>query len=102
MWDLAPVAPKKLDVPYPLEQNWLGLESDDVAVAWKAHWALVQGEEKSVAYLKDRLKPVRFSKAGPIGPLIKKLDSPVFAIRQRATKDLQKLGPSAEPELKRR
>ncbi|HWY88319.1 MAG TPA: hypothetical protein VNX28_16525, partial [Gemmataceae bacterium] len=100
VWDLAPVAPNKLDMPTPLEENWLGLESEDVAVAWKAHWTLVQGEEKSVAYLKDRLKPVRPTKVGPIGPLIKELDSPVFAIRQRATKDLETLGPAAEPELK--
>jgi len=100
VWDLAAVAPKKLDMPTPPEENWRGLESEDVAVAWKAHWALVQGEEKSVAYLKDRLKPVRPTKVGPIGPLIKELDSPVFAIRQRATKDLETLGPSAEPDLK--
>jgi WD40 repeat protein len=100
VWDLATVAPKKLDMPYPLQENWLGLESEDVAVAWKAHWALVQGEEKAVAYLQDRLKPVRPTKVGPIGPLVKELDSPVFAIRQRATKDLETLGPSAEPELK--
>src|SRR5207253_4660360 len=72
VWNVASVIPKAWSGPRPaLDENWLALESVEAPVAWKAHWALVQGEAHTVSYLKERLKPVRPPVVRPVRPRLK-------------------------------
>jgi WD40 repeat protein len=102
VWDVSSVAPKDEagSLP-PLEESWLGLDSAEPPAAWKAHWALVQGGPQAVGFLKERVQPARAVRARPIGPLIKDLDHAQFVIRQRATRELERLGRLAEADMRK-
>jgi hypothetical protein len=93
----ASAAPLPVQVP-PL---WDDLASDDPIKAFKAMCALASAPKVTLPSLKDKLQ-----KLAPIEPLqisrfIGDLNNPQFAIRERATQDLEKYGPLVEPELKK-
>lgn len=63
-----------------------------------AVWALVEQPKPALAWLKDRLKPVKDD--ANIAQLIADLNSKQFAARQRATQELERLADVARPALR--
>jgi WD40 repeat protein len=87
--------------PVKPEAAWEALAGEDAAKAAQAGWVLVSVPEQAVALLGERLRP-----AAPVDPqrlarLIADLDSDKFAVRQRASADLEALAEAALPALRR-
>jgi hypothetical protein len=78
---------------------WADLAATDAGTAQRAIEALAVCRQ-SVGFLKARLKPeVPKGNLRRIAELIKELDHDRFAVRERATAELEKLGPLAAPAL---
>jgi WD40 repeat protein len=90
LWDLQPHG---VEVTGTLEQLWHDLAGDDSAAAYQAMWALAKQADKSVAFLADKLRPVR-SLVDP--DHVAKEDSPDE--RQRI-KELKKLLAEKDPTV---
>jgi hypothetical protein len=84
-----------------LEALWLELGSDDKAKAQHAITALVEEPGQTVPFLKERLKPVPQPDARYLAGLIADLSDARFAVRERATRELDGLGESVESVLKK-
>ena len=82
-----------------IEVLWNALATDDFAKAYRAQAAMVAGGEKTVAFLREKLKPVPAQDEGRIAKLIADLDSDDFATRDKASKELLGLGSRAEVAL---
>jgi WD40 repeat protein len=82
-----------------LEALWSGLESVDAAQAYQAMGTLVVAGPEPVAFIQQKLKS--FPSAERIARLIADLDSNQFAVRQKASAELENLGDWAEPALKK-
>jgi WD40 repeat protein len=83
---------------------WLALADDDAAKAYQAMRTLMTSPRQAVALIQDHLRPV--PPVPPVPPkritqLIADLDSDHFAVRDKASRELARLGPLAEPELKK-
>jgi WD40 repeat protein len=101
IWDVAGVVPPVASPgPMSLNQSWQQLASNEPALAWKAHWTLVAASAEAVSFLKQQVRPAVLADLRDLPQKIKDLDSPHFAVRQRAMKDLQRLALDAEPGLR--
>jgi len=85
-----------------VEGLWADLAGADAGKAYRAIWALARAPEQSGRLLRAKLRPV----AGPADPrrlahLIADLDDDLFAVRQKASAELGKLGEVAEGPLRR-
>src|SRR5262249_35817299 len=67
----------------------------------RAIWTLAAATEQAVSLLRERLRPAIAADARRIAPLLADLDSDSFATRERATKELQKMGEAALPALRK-
>jgi hypothetical protein len=85
--------------PAEVEARWAALAGDDAGKAYRAVWDLAASGQ-SVPFLRTHLKPAPAVDAGRIARAISDLDSPNFAVRSRATRELEKLGDLAEPALR--
>jgi uncharacterized protein (TIGR03067 family) len=86
-----------------LEEIWRELGSEDAYAAYRAVLALVQSPEQSVPFLKEhlhRLGPLSVQEQQQIAMLIRELDVPAFAARDKAMKELENYGELAKPALK--
>ncbi len=98
---LAARAPRALK-PAELEKYWADLAGDDFIRLRQRAWTLVRSPGLTVPFFKHKLRPAQ----APVDPrkvarLIADLDNDQFAVRDRARKDLEKLGESAAPLLRR-
>jgi hypothetical protein len=82
------------------ERCWKELARDS-ATAYRALAGLVSAPNAAVALLGERLKPASAADTARIERLIAELDSEVFATRERATRELEKLGEAAEDALRK-
>jgi WD40 repeat protein len=80
-----------------LEALWTDLAGKDAAQAYRAIRALVAAPEASVPFLGQHLRPVV---TPDLARLIADLDAEAFAVRERATRELEKLGRLARPGLR--
>jgi hypothetical protein len=71
------------------------LSAEDAAAAYRAVQALSADPARSIPYLRQRLHPVAAIDDKHLTRLITDLDSDHFEVRDRATKDLEKLGEQA-------
>jgi WD40 repeat protein len=85
--------------PPQLDALWGDLEGEDAARAGESIWKLIAGRQ-TVAFLKEHLHPVSAPDARLVAGLIADLDGSDFAVRQRATRQLEKLGERAVPALR--
>jgi hypothetical protein len=104
LWDLA-VLDKKRSLPAR------ALSGKDLAALWEelaveegnrtsqARNALVQGRDTTVAFLQERLKGALLVDTEKLARYLADLESDQFAIRQKATEELEKLGNLAGPAL---
>jgi WD40 repeat protein len=89
-----------------LETAWDNLTAEDARRAYQAMRTLVAAPERSIPFLRDRLRPVAAAEAEDDDPkriarLIADLDSDDFATRNQAAKELARLGTLAGPALRK-
>jgi hypothetical protein len=102
VWDLIGVAKRTVrsQRAADLDRFWSDL-CGDAASAYAAIWALARNPEQSVPYLKNKLRPPAPADSKELAALIADLGSPNFAVRDRASRALEKLGEAAEPGLRK-
>jgi WD40 repeat protein len=79
---------------------WNDLAGDDVAKARRAVDRLGRDPEAGTTLLGEKFKAPAAPADVDIPALIRDLDNPAFAVRERATRRLREVGPAAEPALK--
>jgi hypothetical protein len=79
---------------------WAELAGEDAAKAYAAVWALANAPDDAVPFLRGRLRPVSGPPDNQVRALIGKLDSPGFAAREEAEKELRELGDAVVPALR--
>jgi hypothetical protein len=83
----------------PLAAFWEELGNEDYRRAHQVMGSLVAHPQEGVAFLKSKMTPLKGAK--PIPQLIQDLDSAKFKVRARAAEELQKLGWTALPALRK-
>jgi RNA polymerase sigma factor (sigma-70 family) len=102
IWDVArrheerPARPGEAE----LEGLWRALADDDAEKADRAACTLAATAGQSVPFLGRRLRPARVAESERLARLIGDLDDDEFAVRERATGELGRLGEQAEPALR--
>jgi WD40 repeat protein len=95
VWD---VAEEKKEGSEPNVQSkelralWDDLGRDDAMKAYQAIWRLAATPKQSVPFLQKQLKPVPPVEPKRLAQLVKDLGSDHFPTREKATRDLEKLG----------
>ncbi|HLN33186.1 MAG TPA: sigma-70 family RNA polymerase sigma factor [Gemmataceae bacterium] len=97
IWDLVPAHADGSDT---VASWWADLASDDARRAYAAIWRLSETPEPALALLRQHLRPVPEPDASKIRQCIEDLDSKGFAVRQKASKELEALGDAALPALR--
>jgi hypothetical protein len=86
--------------PAEIDRLWKDVGHEDAVVRQPAVWALGACGGTSVSYLADRVTlPDVAAVEKRIATAVADLDSPRFAVRERAHRDLTTLGPTALPQL---
>jgi hypothetical protein len=87
-----------------LDKLWADLASADEATSTRAILALAAAPKDSIPFLRDRLKPVKVD-ADRVAKLVKQMESPKFAEREAASRelaaDVEYLGRFAKPALEK-
>jgi RNA polymerase sigma factor (sigma-70 family) len=78
---------------------WQDLAGPDAVKAHRAITMLSAAGERVVSFLQERLQPATAVDAQRIGRLLDNLDSNSFAVREKATRELEALGEVAEMHL---
>jgi WD40 repeat protein len=88
--------------PASLEALWEDLAGEDACPAYAAIGDLAAVHEQAVPFLKARLQPAVAAATDPqVGRLIADLDDDQFGVRERATRELARLGRLARPALRK-
>lgn len=80
---------------------WNDLAGKDAARAYQAIWTLVNSPKSALTLLKSELEPVERIPAERIRQRIANLGSSQYAVRVKATADLEVIGEQAVPELRK-
>jgi hypothetical protein len=86
--------------PDELESLWLDLSGSDAGRAYRAIWKLAVGPRQGVPFLKRRLTGPPTSDEKRLAKLIGELDDDRFSVREKASQELEQLGPKAERALR--
>jgi RNA polymerase sigma factor (sigma-70 family) len=101
IWDVTLPAPQLGEVgEKEVAAWWDDLASTDAARAWAAVWRLAEAPDASVPFLRRQLHPVTEADEKQVRQDIADLDSDTFAVRQKALRHLEHLGPAAGPALR--
>jgi RNA polymerase sigma factor (sigma-70 family) len=100
VWDLAEACGAHLGVPSSgrLEDLWSDLGAAATR-AYRAVWQLASAGKQAVPFLRQRLRPIPALDRQQISRLLADLDSKQFPVREKATKELEKLGDLVGPFL---
>jgi WD40 repeat protein len=83
------------------EACWTALAEKDAAKAYRTMCQLIAAPSDALAVLRSHLKPVPVVEEARIAKLIANLDANEFAVREKATEELRKLGELAEPAMRK-
>src|ERR1043165_5449057 len=83
-----------------LEALWSDLADADAGKAYRAIWAMALAPEKTVPFLKDRLRAAT-SDRKQIDKLVRELGNETFAVREKAIAELELLSGAPEETLKK-
>jgi RNA polymerase sigma factor (sigma-70 family) len=101
VWEVkGPSRPAAEPAPADLERHWLELAGGDAAAASRAIGSLAAAPDQAVPFLDGKLQPVRPAESKATARLLTDLDAEEFAARDRAAKELERLGEAAEPALR--
>jgi hypothetical protein len=81
-----------------LEKFWGELAGDNATAAYQVLWTLAAAD-KTVALFREKLQPARPG-GERVAKLLANLDSKTFKVRENAFRELKKMGPVIEPELR--
>lgn len=103
IWDVRGL--RQIPQPRPvagkgLEHAWAALAENDAARAYQAIADLIAVPEEAVPFLQQHMKPPSAPDPQRLAQLVAELDSEEFAVRQKATDELQRLGDAAEMALR--
>jgi HEAT repeat protein len=84
-----------------MESLWRDMGASEPGTAYRAMWALAAAPTSALPWLADHVKPVAEVPGPHLARLIKELDDPRFAVRQKAAADLADLHELAEPALRK-
>jgi len=106
VWDLTGRLTNKDCSGRPLSEKeltarWEILAGNDATTAYRAIQALAAAPAQAVPYLSQYLRPMPRVDQKHIDDLVKELESPQFAVRQRATQELEQLEELAIPGCQR-
>ncbi len=106
IWDVANLVNRPLPaVAKPTEAElrhwWDELSEANPDEAYKAVWRFVAAPEQALSFLASSLQPARPSKPVDVARLIDDLDSDKFQVRERASRELKKLGDTVEDALQK-
>jgi WD40 repeat protein len=106
VWDLTGRMPDgrwrtERQAPGQLAAAWEALAGADGRAASAALWQLAADPEGTVALLRQRLRPVYAADGAKLAELVGELSSERFTVRERADKELARLGEVAEPVLRK-
>jgi hypothetical protein len=87
--------------PRDLEDGWAALASRDAVKSYRGMWALAADAQHTVPFLRERLRQPAPADGEHLARLIAELDGKRFAVRQRASAELEKLGEVAELALRK-
>jgi RNA polymerase sigma factor (sigma-70 family) len=99
VWDVTSV-PEKDATSTDRQTLWAALAGSDAARAYKAMCSLI-ADQSTVTFLRQQLHPVPVPDGTRITRLIADLDNDRFAVRDRATRELEKMGDLSEPALRK-
>ncbi|MGH7224821.1 MAG: hypothetical protein ACRELF_16480, partial [Gemmataceae bacterium] len=104
-WDVAGVTHRKRPHAAPLAKRewqalWDDLAKDDAVRAYAAMVRMAADGSMTIAALKERLRPVRPVDPKRLAHLLQELDSDAFAVREAASRELEKLGDMARPAVR--
>jgi hypothetical protein len=83
-----------------LEQLWADLAVEDAAKSYEAIWALAAAPAQAVPLIVQRVQPDEPVNENQVRQWVRELDDENFRVRERATKELGRLGDAAEPFLR--
>ncbi len=84
-----------------LEAEWADLTGDDGFKAYKAVWALASDPRASLPSVREILQPVKPADEKRIAQLVKDLDADDFAVREKASEELEAIGEPAAKALRK-
>jgi RNA polymerase sigma factor (sigma-70 family) len=84
---------------HDLDRYWTNLANEDTSVAYEALCKLVAAPNQSVPLLATHLKPISAVSSETISKVVADLDNDDFGVRERAVKELERLGDLAVPCL---
>jgi hypothetical protein len=84
-----------------LEALWADLAADDAALAYQAQAKLTAAPQDTLAFLKQHLHPAVDLQDQRTSQMVADLDADDFAVREKAAKELEKLGETAELALRK-
>jgi hypothetical protein len=79
---------------------WDDLVSSDAARAYRAGWRLSHQPQQAVALLREYLKPAPAPNEQKVHQMVASLDDDQFAVREKASRDLEAMGDSIESVLR--
>ncbi len=96
LWDVRSGVPAA-----DLAAAWEALAGADAVAAFRAQKALAADPARAVPFLGSQPAEELSPTAGAIAKLVESLDAPAFADRAAAEKELRRVGPPAEPALRK-
>jgi RNA polymerase sigma factor (sigma-70 family) len=102
VWDVTGSAGRSAAPPTAadLERAWGDVAGEDAAAAFRAVHRFAAAPDRTVPFLRERLKPASPIDADHVRQVVKQLDDPSFAVRQKAAAELDALADHAEPLLR--
>ncbi len=101
VWDLARISPPPPAKAADMEPLWNDLAGTDAARAYQAIHRLATSSSSVVSFMRKRLRPIPLVDEKRLTRLIADLDSDDFAVRQKASEELAKLGELALPAYRK-
>jgi RNA polymerase sigma factor (sigma-70 family) len=86
--------------PAELDARWRDLASADAETAYQAIGKLTAAPKSAAAFLRKQLRPIPTPDPKRVARLLADLEGDAFAQRERAAKELEKLGSAVEPALR--
>jgi WD40 repeat protein len=84
-----------------LSALWNELADGNASRAYRAMGALIRHQSQAVTLIKERLPPMRSPEPKRVAELLVDFDSEEFAVRRKATQELEKFGDVIEPALRK-